>query len=131
MDQSNSTDSSIQDCLQSLGIYSLGDWDVLVFVYRHRANLSSADQIGRLLGYPSKAVGASLDRLESKSLIQRSRYSQGVRFYEFASSAAPVAAESCLGQLMSLTDNRAGRLQLTKLLTQKADLHIAVKGRSK
>ena len=131
MDPRKSTDSCIQDCLKSLGIDSLAEWDVLVFVYRHRANLASADQISRLLGYPSKAVGASLDRLEAKSLIQRSRYSQGVRFYEFAHFGAPGAAESCLGQLMSLAENRAGRLVLIKALPQNAGLHDSAKGRTK
>ena len=126
-----SPDSFIQDCLRSLGIACLSDWDVLIFVYRHKANLSSADQLARLLGYSSKVVGVSLDRLESQSLIQRSRYSQGVRFYELAPSVVPVAAESCLGQLISLSGTRAGRLVLVRLLKQSNGIHIAAKGRSK
>ena len=34
-----------------VGISLLSEWDVLVFVYRHGASLTSAEQIARLIGY--------------------------------------------------------------------------------
>jgi hypothetical protein len=129
MDQSNSADGSLEDCLRGLQILSLIDWDVLIFVYRHGFNLSNADQMGRLLGYTSKEVGAALERLECQSLIQRSRYSAGARFYSFARSE-PVAPESCLGRLMSLAETREGRLVLIKLLRQDVGRQTAATGRS-
>jgi DNA-binding MarR family transcriptional regulator len=55
-----------------LGISLLTDWDLLAFVYRHGASLTSTDQIARLIGYESAVVGAALDRLERDKLIERS-----------------------------------------------------------
>jgi hypothetical protein len=126
-----SPDILVQECLKSLEISLLGDWDVLVFLYRHRASLASAEQLARLLGYPSKAVGDALDRLESQRLIQRSRSSQGVRFYQFLFSEANLAPESCFRRLMSLAENRTGRLLLVNNLRQRVGLHIGAKGKTK
>ena len=53
MDQGKSLDFQIQECLTRLGIASPVEWDVLAFVYRHQASLTNADQIARMLGYPS------------------------------------------------------------------------------
>jgi DNA-binding MarR family transcriptional regulator len=80
--------------LETLRIYNLADWDVLVFVYRHGTSLVSAEQIARLLGYGKTAVGAALESLTSTGLVQRSRNSHGVRLYQFApvAEATPGAA---------------------------------------
>src|SRR6185437_3769021 len=51
------TEIPIKECLKSLGLSFLSEWDVLMFLYRHQFSLASAEQIGRLLGYPSKTVG--------------------------------------------------------------------------
>lgn len=119
----------VSECLNYLGISSLGDWDVLVFLYRHQASLASAEQIGRLLGYARKAVGDSLERLESHRLVQRSRSSQGVRLYELALSEAILAPDSCFRLLIGLTGNRAGRLSLIKHLRNSVGSHLAAKGK--
>ena len=74
-------ESTVQTCLDSMGISLLSQWDVLAFVYRHGASLASSDQIAHLIGYESTVVRAALDRLESENLIERSRPSKGVRFY--------------------------------------------------
>src|ERR1700724_3709566 len=79
-------ESTVQSCLDSMGISLLSEWDVLAFVYRHGASLASSDQIARLIGYESTVVRAALDRLESENLIERSRLSQGVRFYRILAS---------------------------------------------
>jgi DNA-binding MarR family transcriptional regulator len=71
---------SVQSCLDGTGISLLSEWDVLIFVYRHGASLTTADQIARLLGYESRVVSDVLDRLEREKLIERSRPSQGVFF---------------------------------------------------
>jgi|SRR5438309_3863123 DNA-binding MarR family transcriptional regulator len=120
------TEIPIKECLKSLGVSLLSEWDVLMFLYRHQFSLASAEQIGRLLGYPSKTVGDALDRLESHRLVERSRSSQGVRLYVL--SEAHLASESCFRQLISLAGTRSGRLMLVKHLRRSVGLHIAAKG---
>lgn len=119
---------TIRECLESLGISSLGDWDVLVFLHRRRASLASAEQIARLVGYSSKVVGAALDKLESQKIIRRSRSSQGVRLYQFVPSETHLAAGSCFQQIMSLAENRSGRLQVVKVLRENSGLQIVASG---
>ena len=113
-----------------MDISSPVEWDVLTFVYRHQASLANAEQIARMLGYPSTVVGDALDHLESLKLIRRSRASQGVRLYQFVSSEADSPSQSCFQQLITLTENPAGRLLLIKKLRQhRAGLSLAKKKR--
>ena len=105
----------VQSCLDSMGISLLSDWDVLAFVYRHGAILASADQMARLIGYESTVVTAALGRLESENLIERSRRSEGVRFYRIVAST-DAGRQRCLQQIISLSETRVGRLLLAKRL---------------
>jgi DNA-binding MarR family transcriptional regulator len=84
-------------------------------VYRHITSLTSADQIARLVGYESKAVGGALDRLERQKLIERSRPSRGVRLYRVLTST-DVEHGRCLRELVVLSETRVGRLELAKRL---------------
>jgi MarR family len=118
VDPDKSLDFRIQECLTRLGVSSAVDWDVLAFVCRHKASLANAEQIARLLGYPSTVVGDALDHLESLKLIRRSRASQGVRLYQFVASEAAPPSNDSFQQLISLTENRGGRLLLIKKLRQ-------------
>jgi DNA-binding MarR family transcriptional regulator len=106
---------SLQDCLDGVGISLLSEWDVLIFVYRHKASLISADQIARLIGYPSRIVNDVLDRLEREGLIERSRPSHGAHFYRILTSMDS-GRWLCLRQLISLSEGRAGRLRLAERL---------------
>jgi DNA-binding MarR family transcriptional regulator len=106
----------LQSCTDSVGISLLCDWDVFAFVYRHVTSLTSADHIARLVGYESKVVGRALDRLESQKLIERSRPSRGVRFYRVLTSR-DVEHRRCLRELVTLSESRAGRLELAKRLS--------------
>ena len=108
-------ESTVQACLDSLGISLLSEWDVLSFVCRHGASLASSDQIARLIGYESTVVRDALDRLESKNLIERSRPSNGVRFYRILAST-DAGRQRCLQQIVSVSETRAGRLLLAKRL---------------
>src|SRR4029077_12913454 len=90
-------ESPVQTCLDSMGISLLSEWDVLAFVYRHGASLASGDQIARLIGYESTVVRAALERLESQNLIERSRPSNGVRFYRILAST-DAGRQRCLQQ---------------------------------
>lgn len=112
----SSQESLGRECLNSLGVSLLIDWDVLIFLHRHGKILSTAEQLARLLGLDSERIGNALDRLESRELITFSRKSRGgARFYKAAVSSDS-AAWNCFERLLSLTRNRSGRLMLAKML---------------
>jgi DNA-binding MarR family transcriptional regulator len=115
----NPLDLLVQECLQGIGITGLCDWDVLVFLYRHPISLARVEQIARFVGCTSKAVGDTLDILESRGLIKRSRESQDVRMYQLVYSEALLAPKSCFRQLLTLTENRSGRLLLAQKLRRQ------------
>jgi DNA-binding MarR family transcriptional regulator len=106
---------SIQSCLESLSISLLSEWDVLAFVYRHGASLTTADEVAGLIGYEGMVVDDALDRLERERLIERSRPSQGVRIYRII-TPTDAGRRRCLQRLVSLSESRAGRLLLAKRL---------------
>jgi hypothetical protein len=106
-------DAEIDGWLTTLGIASLCQWDVLVFLYRHQASLVGADVIARLLGYASGPVVAALDMLESLGLVNRSRVSQIVRLYRFTVPSDPLRGDAWAG-LLALASHRAGRVRLAK-----------------
>ena len=127
MDQEKSVDLRIEECLARLGIASPVEWDVLAFVYRHQASLTNADQIARMLGYPSTVVADALSSMETLKLIRRSRASQGVRLYQFGSEADP-QRHGCFQTLITLAGNPAGRLALIRKLRQhRTGLSLAKK----
>lgn len=110
------------ECLKTLGISSLCEWDVLVFVSRRGASLVGADHISRLLGWPSESVGTALNKLESQKLIRCSRSFRGLRLYESAASVPDLLPERCFRQLIHLAGNRRGRLLLIDALRQEAGM---------
>ena len=105
-----------QSCLEGLGISLLSEWDVLVFVHRRRVSLANSEQIARLLGYEDSVVERALDRLEREKLIERSRPSQGVRFYRILASM-DAGRGAAFSNSSTLSETRAGRLLLTKQLS--------------
>lgn len=112
----SSRESSCRECLRSLGVSLLIDWDMLIFLYHHGRILSTTEQMARLLGWDSERIGNALDRLESRELIEFSRKSRGgARFYK-AAVPSDSTVWNCLQQLLSLTRNRSGRLMLAKML---------------
>ena len=115
MVQDNEPDLRVDGWLKTLGIESLCQWDVLVFLYRHQSSLVSAESIARFLGYATAEVVAALDSLESSGLVERSRVSQGVRLYQVTASADPARCDA-LERLMTLADSHAVRLLLARKL---------------
>ena len=113
MAEDNRPDLQVEGWLKTLGIESLCQWDVLVFLYRHQSSLVSAEHIARFLGYATAEVVAALDSLESSGLVERSRVSQGVRLYQVTASADP-ARRDALEQLMALADSHTVRLLLAR-----------------
>ena len=114
MEREKSLDLLVEQCLGKLGISSLGQWDVLVFLYRHHLILATTEHIARLLGYPCEVVGEALDTLQSLGLVRGSRTTQDVHLYQLAPSEAP--SPTCFGELMTLAEDRTGRLLLAKKL---------------
>lgn len=119
MDQDISPDVEVQGWLRTLGVESLCQWDVLVFLYRHQTTLVGAEYLACLLGYVSEPVIAALDGLDSLGLVARSRVSQGARLYQFTAPPESPRGEA-LERLLALAGGRAGRLRLSKQL-QRSD----------
>ncbi len=109
MAQDNQPDLQVEGWLKTLGIESLCQWDVLVFLYRHQSSLVGADQIALFLSYANAEVVAALDSVESSGLVERSRVSQGVRLYQLTAPADPTRSDA-LERLKTLADSRMVRL---------------------
>ena len=109
MDRENPHDHQVEGWLKTLGIGSLCQWDVLVFLYRHPISLFGAEDLARLLGDASGQVVAALDVLEALRLVERSRVSQGVRLYRLTVPADPQRADAS-ERLLALANSRAGRM---------------------
>ena len=110
--------------LKILGIESLCQWDMLVFLDRHPSLLVSAENIPFFLGHATAEVVAALDSLGSSGLVKRSRVSQGARLYEVTASADP-AHRDALERLITNADGHAVRLLLARKLRggQRSDLN--------
>ena len=61
MTQTLPADTEVAGWLHTLGVTSLCQWDVLVFLYRHQATLLGAAHLARLLGYATEPIVAALD----------------------------------------------------------------------
>jgi MarR family len=116
MAQDNQLDRQIEGWLKTLGVESLCQWDVLVFLYRHQSSLVSAEHIARFLGHTTAKVVAALDSVESSGLVERSRVSQGVRLHQVTVPADPMRRDD-LERLMTLVDSHTVRLLLARRLT--------------
>ena len=92
--------------LSTLGVTSLCQWDVLVFLYRHQTTLLGAADLARLLGYPSDSVVVALDV---------SRVSQGARMYQFSLPLGSPRGE-VFARLQALADHRLGRVRVAQQL---------------
>ena len=115
MAEDNQPDLRVEGWLKTLGIESLCQWDVLVFLDRHQPSLVSAEHIARFLGYATAEVVAALDSLESSGFVERSRVSQGVRLYQLTAPADPTRSNAS-ERLMTLADSHTVRLLLARRL---------------
>jgi hypothetical protein len=120
MHPENPAAAEVEAWLTTLGVETVCQWDVLVFLYRHPTSLVGADHVARLLGYSTECVVAALDVLASLGLVTRSRVSQGARLYQFTAPPEPPRG-GALDRLMALGEHRAGRLLLTGRL-KRGDL---------
>jgi len=115
MDRNTVSEAQVQDWLRTLGITSLYQWDVVLFLYRHRESLLGAAHLARLLGYETELIVIAMEELEALRLVVRSRISQGARFYHFT-PPSQTHRITALDELLAFTSYRAGRLQLSRLL---------------
>jgi hypothetical protein len=115
MQHENISDAEIDSWLKTLGITSLCQWDVLVFLYHHQTSLVGANLIAHLLGYASDPVVAALDVLAFLGLVERSRVSQVARLYQFTVPSDPQRCEAWIG-LLPLASHRVGRVRLAQRL---------------
>jgi hypothetical protein len=115
MQHEHLSDAEVDSMLKTLGITSLCQWDVLVFLYYHQASLLGANLIAHLLGYASEPVVAALDVLAFLGLVERSRVSQVARLYQFTVPSDPQRRDAWMA-LVPLASHRAGRVRLTQHL---------------
>jgi hypothetical protein len=115
MAQDSQPDVEVEGWLKSLGIESLCQWDMLVFLDRHPSILDSNEHIARFVGYATAEVVAALDSLESSGFVERSRVSQGVCMYQLTAPADPTRQDA-LEQLMTFADGHTVRLLLARRL---------------
>jgi hypothetical protein len=108
-------DAEVEGWLQTLGVKSLCQWDVLVFLYRHQTSLFDPEYFARLLGYKAAAVVTALDALRSLGLLACSRVSEGVRLYQFTAPTVPPRGHA-FDQLLALVGDRGGRVMLSNLV---------------
>jgi len=114
MAQDNQPDLQVEGWLKTLGIETLCQWDVLVFLDRHPSSLVSTQDVAHFLGYATADVVAALDSVESSGLVERSRVSQEeVRLYQLTAPADPTRRDA-LERLMTLADSRTVRLLLAR-----------------
>ena len=115
MAQDNPPDLQVEGWLKTLGVESLCQWDVLVFLYRHQISLFGEEDLASLLGYASGPTVAALNVLESLRLVERSRVSQGMRLYRFTAPAEPERRDAS-ERLFALANSRPSRVVLSKKL---------------
>ena len=109
------SEALVQGFLEHMGITLLSEWDMLAFIYRHGPTLTTTHQIARLTGYESAVVAAALDRLESQKLIERVGPPERTRLHRMVASTDTERRRS-VRHFVSLSESRAGRLLLTRLL---------------
>ena len=112
----------VREWLKALAIVEIRQWDVLVFLHRHRTVLLSAEQIARLMCYGPASIVTALDNLESLGMVARSRLSRGVRLYQLIELDGP--RSHAFQELMALTESRVGWLEIHEKL-RKASSHTA------
>lgn len=112
------TSAEVKNWLATLGIETLCQWDLLIFLQRHPTSLVGADYLARLLGFTNEPVVAALDVLESLGFLLRSRLSQGARIYQFTVPPDPLRGRA-LKRLTDLASERTGRLLISRQLRRE------------
>src|SRR5262245_55334895 len=109
------SEAEIEAMLVRLGIETMAQWDLLVFLVRHDSSLLGMEDLARLTGYPVESIITALEVLESRRLVERSRIAQTIRLYRVT---PPVESHRsrALEQLLRLNGHRQGRALLSRNL---------------
>ena len=114
--------ADVQHWLQSVGVESLCQLEVLTFLHRHRTTRLPTEYLARLLGYRMDSV---VDALHSLSALQLLTWTAQPRVgypYLFIVPSGPWRTGS-LERLLALSAHRSGRLLLRKHLGRDGTLH--------
>ena len=111
----NVADAEIEHWLQSVGLESLCQLEVLSFLRHHPITLLPPEYLARLLGYQKEPIVAALDSLSALQLLTWSDRSRAARSYQFIVPSVPSRTDA-LERLLALSGHRSGRLLLGKHL---------------
>ena len=111
----NVADADVQHWLQSVGVESLCQLEVLSFLHHHPITFLPPEYLARLLGYRMDPVVDALDSLSALQLLKWSAQSRGGHSYQFIVPSVPSRTDA-LERLLALSAHRSGRLLLRKHL---------------
>ena len=103
--------AAVERWLATLGVQTLAEWDVLIFLIRHPFSLFRADTTPSLAGYGEDLSGAALSSLEQLGLVKRFRANLHQDVYTPTSPDEP-ARKMALNYLTKLAEDRVVRLAL-------------------
>ena len=112
-----SLNTQIEECLATWRIFLLEEWDLLVFLHRHRNSLLTVEQISLLLGPGTSAIRQALRTLETEGLLRCSRSFQGIRFYRLGASI-DAGRQDAFELLVSLLKKPAARDLMARKLAR-------------
>ena len=119
----------VAEWLKAIGINEIAQWDVLLFLHRHRNALLNTENIARLMRYKTGPLIAALDSLETLGMVERSRLSQGARLYQLTPLGGPRARAFI--ELLNLSESRAGLLKVAESLRgmrSQNTIHLGLRG---
>ena len=77
--EENVAAADVRHWLQTVGVESRCELEVLTFFHRHRITLLPPEYLARLLGHPVESVVAALDSLTTLQLLEWSPQTRGAR----------------------------------------------------
>jgi DNA-binding MarR family transcriptional regulator len=118
MPAENAQDELIKECLGSLDLSSLCEWDVLFFIHRYGTIVTHDGELAPLVGYENKLVSEALDKLEDLGLVVRSRLNANAKAHQLSVKTHSQHTAS-FQHLARAAATRVGRLILAKQLKAK------------
>lgn len=112
----------MDECLAIWEISLLEEWDLLVFLYRHRNSLLTVEQMSLLVGYSKRAFAKALIKFETAGLVRRSHSSQGIQFTQLVTEV-DVARRDSFELLVSLFENSLVRARVAGKLARVPTTH--------
>ena len=123
MPAEESQDKLIKECLGCLGISSIYEWDVLLFLHRHGATITHNGELAQFVGYESRAVSDALDKLRDRGLVASSRPNSRCELYQVSVNTR-AEYNTSFQQLIRVAASREGRLILARQLKVVADSQV-------